>query len=240
MKILIFSDVSQNICWNVMNWNRDGQRLSVIIAWILKRRDFYQSPFAVLQPRQLFHRLQIWSQRRVKSWGLSRRRFPLALLSCFARWWCRDWSSKCSPPWLGWLVTAGQTLCTYYVPWHSSSPSHLHQDTGSSYWRMVIDSLEYNSCPGSWCIVYCRVCGGSKLQPAHNQGGMSPITNSSSLVSPRTVLFNFLIPGCMSMFRRMSPPKLDMHAGLKLGREDKNELYISALAFRWVSHSSLR
>ena len=115
-----------------MNWNRDGPRLSVIIAWILKRRDFYQSPFAVLQPRQLFHRLQIWSQRRVKSWGLSRRRFPRALLSCFARWWCWDWSSKCSPPWLGWLVTAGQTLCTYYVPWHSSSPSHLLHHTS---WR---------------------------------------------------------------------------------------------------------
>ena len=115
-----------------MNWNRDGQRLSVIIAWILKRRDFYQSPFAVLQPRQLFHRLQIWSQRRVKSWGLSRRRFPRALLSCSARWWCWDWSSKCPPPWLGWLVTAGQTLCTYYVPWHSSSPSHLLHHTS---WR---------------------------------------------------------------------------------------------------------
>ena len=227
-----------------MNWNKDGQRLLVIIAWILKRRDFYQRPFAVLQPRQLFHRLQIWSQRRVKSWGLSRRRFPRALLSCSARWWCWDWSSKCSPPGAAnwWLQDRHYAHIMY-----PGTPHHHHtstttpaEDTGSSYWRMVIDSLEYNSCPGSWCIVQCRVCGGSKLQPAHNQGGMSPITNSSSLVSPRTVLFNFLIPGCMSMFRRMSPPKLDMHAGLKLGREDKNELYISALAFRWVSHSSLR
>ena len=227
-----------------MNWNRDGQRLSVIIAWILKRGNFYQSPFAVLQPRQPFHRLQIWSQRRVKSWGLSRRRFPLALLSCFARWWCWDWSSKCSPPWLGWLVTAGQTLCTYYVPWHSSSPSHLHHHTSWRHRFIVLtdgDRLTRIQVM-SRLLVYCvlSVCGGSKLQPSHNQGGMSPITNSSSLVSPRTVLFNFLIPGCMSMFRRMSPPKLDMHAGLKLGREDKNELYISALAFRWVSHSSLR